>query len=176
MVLPCCFTHSCASSFCEKKTLACSREWLRTREAEAATPPPPKRLHLSIKRHRSSLPPPIPKDLGDIPATSVIDHLSNGSSRRKSLAASSQHVPSSSPSTAKGEPVDNAGDVYRIADQSVAASPLSSDVFATGSLAAEEICLLHRCSSSASDSGPSEVAAASTVPSSGKVPILFLFG
>ncbi len=65
---------------------------------------------------------------------------------------------------------------YRTADKSVAASPLSSDVFAAGSLAAEEICLLSRCSSSASDSGPSEVAAIGTVPSSGKVPILLLFG
>ncbi len=146
------------------------------REAEAAAPPP-KRLRLSIKRHRSSLPPPIPKDPADIPATSAIDHLSDGSSRRKSLAASSQHGPSSSsPSTARGEPVDNAGDVYRTADKSVAASPLSSDGFAAGSLAAEEICLLRRCSSSASDSGPSEVAAAGTVPSSGKIPILLLFG
>jgi hypothetical protein len=35
---------------------------------------------------------------------------------------------------------------------------------------------LRRCSFSASDSGPSEVAAAGTVPSSGKVPILLLFG
>jgi hypothetical protein len=175
VVLPCCFTHSCAFSFCEKKTLACSREWLRTREVEAATPPP-KCFHLSIKRHRSSLPPPIPKDPGDIPTTFAIDHLSNGSSRRKSLVASSQHGPSSSPSTVKGELVNNAGDVYRTADKSVAASPLSSDVFAAGSLAAEEICLLRRCSSSASNSRPSEVVAASTIPSSGKVPILLLFG
>jgi hypothetical protein len=44
------------------------------REAEAAAAPP-KHLRLSIKRHRSSLPPPIPKDPGDIPATSAIDHL-----------------------------------------------------------------------------------------------------
>jgi len=74
------------------------------------------------------------------------------------LAASSQHGPSSSPSTARGEPIDNVGDVYRTANKSVAASPLSSDVFVAGSLAAKEICLLRRCSSSASDSGPSEVA------------------
>ncbi|CAK9212592.1 unnamed protein product [Sphagnum troendelagicum] len=129
------------------------------REAEVATPPP-KRLRLSIKRHRSSLPPPIPKDPVDIPATSAIDHLSGGSSRRKFLAASSQHGPSPSPSTVRGEPVDNVGDVCRTVDKSVAASPLSSDGFAAGSLAAEEICLLRRCSSSASDFGPSEVAAA----------------
>jgi hypothetical protein len=45
------------------------------REAEAAAPPP-KRLRLSIKRHRSSLPPSIPKDPANILATSVIDHLS----------------------------------------------------------------------------------------------------
>jgi hypothetical protein len=80
------------------------------REAEAAAPPP-KRLRLSIKCHWSSLPPLIPKDPADIPATSAIDHLSGGSSRRKFLAASSQHGPSSSPSTTRGEPVDNAGDV-----------------------------------------------------------------
>ncbi len=161
-------------SFCEKKTLACSRKWLRMREAEATAPP--KRLHLSIKRHQSSLPPPIPKDPADILATSVIDHLSDGSSRRKFLAASSQHGPSPSPSTARGEPVDNAGDVCRTVDKSVVASPLSSDGFAAGSFAAEEICLLHRCSSSASDSRPSEVAAAGIVPSSGNIPILLLFG
>jgi hypothetical protein len=111
-------------SFYEKKTLACSREWLRMREAEAATPPP-KRLRLSIKRHRSSLPPPIPKDPADIQATSAIDHLSSGSSRRKFLAASSQHGPSPSPLTAKGEPVDNVGDVCHTVDKSVVASPLS---------------------------------------------------
>ncbi len=145
------------------------------REAEAAAPPP-KRLHLSIKRHRSSLPPPIPKDPADIPATSAIDHLSGGSSRRKFLAASSQHGPSPSPSTARGEPVDNAGDVCRTVDKSVAASPLSSDGFAAGSLAAEEICLLRQCSSSASDFRPSEVVAVGTVPSSGNILILFLFG
>jgi hypothetical protein len=58
------------------------------REAEAATPPP-KRLRLSIKRHRLSLPPLIPKDPANISATSAIDHLSDGSSRRKFLAASS---------------------------------------------------------------------------------------
>ncbi len=75
-------------SFYEKKTLACSREWLRMREAEVAAPLP-KCLHLSIKCHRSSLPPSIPKDPADIPATSAIDHLSDGSSRRKFLAASS---------------------------------------------------------------------------------------
>jgi hypothetical protein len=89
------------------------------REAEAVAPPP-KRLRLSIKCHRSSLPPPIPKDPVDIPATSAIDHLSGGSSRRKFLA-------SPSPSTARGEPVDNVGDVCRTVDKSVAASPLSSD-------------------------------------------------
>jgi hypothetical protein len=160
--------------FCEKKTLACSREWLRMKEAEDA-PPPPKRLHLSIKRHWSSLPPPIPKDPADILATSAIDHLSDGSSRRKFLAASSQHGPSPSPSIARGEPVDNVGDVCRTVDKSIAASPLSSDGFAAGSLAAEEIYLLRRCSSLASDSGPSEVAAAGTVPSSGNIPILLLF-
>ncbi|CAK9224624.1 unnamed protein product [Sphagnum troendelagicum] len=126
------------------------------REAEAAAPPP-KCLRLSIKRHQSSLPPPIPKDPVDIPATSAIDHLSGGSSRRKFLAASSQHGPS--PSTVRGEPVDNAGDVCRTIDKFVAASPLSSDGFAAGSLATEEICLLRRCSSSASNFGPSEVAA-----------------
>jgi hypothetical protein len=112
--------------FCEKKILACSREWLRMREAEAAAPPP-KHLCLSIKRHRSSLPPPIPKDPVNIPATSAIDHLSGGSSRRKFLAASSHHGPSPSPSTTRGEPVDNAGYVCRIVDKSVATSPLSSD-------------------------------------------------
>jgi hypothetical protein len=96
------------------------------REAEAAAPPP-KRLRLFIKRHRSSLPPPIPKDLADIPATFAIDHLSGGSSRRKFLAVSSQHGPSPSPSTVRGEPVDNAGDVCRTVDKSVTASPLSSD-------------------------------------------------
>ncbi|CAK9270536.1 unnamed protein product [Sphagnum jensenii] len=112
------------------------------REAEAVAPPP-KRLRLSIKRHRSSLPPPIPKDPADIPATSIIDHLNGGSSRRKFLAASSQHGPSLSPSTARGEPVDNAGDVCRTVDKFVAASPLSSDGFVAGSLAAKEICLLH---------------------------------
>jgi hypothetical protein len=84
--------------------------------------PPPKRLRLSIKRHRSSLLPPIPKDPGDIPATSAIDHLSDGSSRRKSWAASSQHGPSS-PSTTKGELVDNVGDVYRTTDKSIIACP-----------------------------------------------------
>ncbi len=162
-------------SFCEKKTLACSREWLRMREVEAAAAPP-KRLRLSIKRHWSSLPPSIPKDPADISATSSINHLSSGSSRRKFLAASSQHGPSPSPSTAKGEPIDNAGDVCRTVDKSVAASPLSSDGFAARSLAAKEICLLRRCSSSASDFGPSEVAAAGTVPSSGNIPILLLFG
>ncbi len=145
------------------------------REAEAAAPPP-KRLCLSIKRHRSSLPPPIPKDPIDIPATSTIDHLSDGSSRRKFLAASSQHGPSPSPSTARGEPVDNVRDVCRTIDKSVAASPLSLDGFTTGSLVAEEICLLRRCFSLASDFGPSEVVAASTVPSSGNIPILLLFG
>jgi hypothetical protein len=93
------------------------------REAKAAAPPP-KRLHLSIKRHRSSLPPPIPKDPANILATSAIDHLSGGSSRRKFLVASSQHGPSPSPSTARGELVDNAGDVCRTIDKSVAASPL----------------------------------------------------
>jgi hypothetical protein len=51
--------------------------------------------------------------------------LSGGSSRRKFLAASSQHGPS--PSTARGEPIDNAGDVCRTVDKSVAALPLSSD-------------------------------------------------
>ncbi len=162
-------------SFYEKKTLACSREWLRMREAKAAAPPP-KRLRLSIKRHRSNLPPPIPKDPADIPATSAIDHLSGGSSRMKFLVVSSQHGPSPSPLTARGEPVDNNGDVCRTVDKSVAASPLSSNGFVAGSLATEEICLLHRCSSSASDFGPSEVAAAGTVPSSGKIPILLLFG
>ncbi len=111
------------------------------RETEA-TAPPPKRLHLSIKPHRSSLPPPIPKDHADILATSAINHLSNGSSRRKFLAASSQHGPSPSPLTTRGEPVDNAGDVCHTIDKSVATSPLSSDGFATRSLAAEEICLL----------------------------------
>ncbi len=161
-------------SFCEKKTLACSRKWLRMREDEA-TAAPPKRLRLSIKRHRSSFPPPIPKDPADIPATSAIDHLSGGSSRRKFLAASSQHGSSPYPSTARGEPIDNARDVCRTVDKSVAASPLSSDGFAAGSLVAEEICLLHRCSSSALDFGPSEVAAAGTVPSSGNIPILLLF-
>ncbi len=161
-------------SFCENKTLACSRKWLRMREAEAAAPPP-KCLRLSIKRHRSSLPPPIPKDPVDIPATSAIDHLSGGSSRRKFLAASLQHGPSPSPSIARGEPIDNAGDVCRTVDKSIAASPLSSDGFAVGSLAAEEICLLRRCSSSALDFGPSEVVAAGTVPSSGNIPILLLF-
>ena len=144
------------------------------REAEAAAAPP-KRLRLSIKHHRSSLLPPIPKDPADIPATSVIDHLSGGSSRRKFLAASSQHGPSPSPSTARGEPIDNAGDVYRTTDKSIAVSPLSSDGFAAGSLAAKEICLLRRCSSSASNSRVSEVVTASTVPSSGKIPILLLF-
>jgi len=144
------------------------------REAEAAAPPP-KRLRLSVKRHRSNLPPPIPKDLADIPATSAIDHLNDGSSRRKFLAASSQHGPSPSPSTVKGELVDNAGDVCCIVDKSVVASPLSSDGFVARSLAAEEICLLRRCSSSASDFGPSEVAAVGIVPSSGKNPILLLF-
>ncbi len=162
-------------SFCEKKTLACSREWLRMREAEAAAPPP-KHLRFSIKRHWSSLPPPIPKDPADIPATSAIDHLSGGSSRRKFLAANSQHGPSTSPSTARGEPVDNAGDVCRIVDKFVATLPLSSDGFAAESLAAEEICLLRQCSSLASDFGPSEVVAAGTVPSSGNIPILLLFG
>ncbi len=145
------------------------------REAEAAAPPP-KRLRLSIKRHWSSLPPPIPKDPADIPITSSIDHLSGGSSRRKFLVASSQHGLSPSPSTVRGELVDNAGDVCRTVDKSVAASPLSSDGFAAGSLAAEEICLLRQCSSSASDFGPSEVVAAGTVPSSGNIPILLLFG
>jgi hypothetical protein len=96
------------------------------REAEAIVPPP-KRLRLSIKRHRSSFPPPIPKDPADIPATSAIDHLSDGSSRRKFLAASSQHEPSPSPSTTRGEPVDNARDVCRTVDKSVVASPLSSN-------------------------------------------------
>jgi len=162
-------------SFCEKKTLACSREWLRMREVEAAAPPL-KRLRFSIKHHWSSLPPLIPKDPADILATSAIDHLSDGSSRRKFLAASSQHGPFPSPSTARGELVDNAGDVCRTIDKSVAASPLSSDGFATGSLAVEEICLLRRCSSSASDSGPSKVAGGGTVPSSGNIPILLLFG
>ncbi len=76
----------------------------------------------------------------------------------------------------RGELVDNVGDVYRTADKSVAASPLSSDGFAAGSLAVEEICLLHRCSSSASDSRVSEVVAVGTVLSSGKIPILLLFG
>ncbi|CAM6072410.1 unnamed protein product [Sphagnum tenellum] len=122
------------------KTLACSREWLRMREAKAVAPPP-KRLRLSIKCHRLSLPPPIPKDLADIPATSAIDHLSGGSSRKKFLAASSQHGPSPSPSTTRGELVDNAGDVCCTVDKFVATSPLSSDGFGTGSLAAEEICL-----------------------------------
>ncbi len=162
-------------SFCEKKTLACSREWLRMREAEAATPPP-KCLCLSIKRHRSSLPPPIPKNPVDIPTTSAIDHLSGGSSRRKFLAASSLHGPSPSSSTARGEPVDNAGDVCRTVDKFVAASPLSSDGFAAESLAAEEICLLCQCSSSTSDFEPLEVAAVGIVPSSGNIPILLLFG
>ncbi len=162
-------------SFCEKKTLACSRKWLRMREDEA-TAAPPKRLRLSIKRHRSSFPPPIPKDPADILATSAIDHLSGGSSRRKFLAASSQHRPSPSPSTTRGEPVDNAGDVCHTVDKSVAASPLSSNGFVARSLAAEEICLIRRCSSSASDFGLSEVAVTSIVPSSGKIPILLLFG
>ncbi len=144
------------------------------REVEAAAAPP-KRLRLSIKCHRSNLPPPIPKDPANIPATSTIDHLSGGSSRRKFLAASSQHGPSPSPSTARGEPVDNARDVCRTLDKSVVASLLSSNGFAVGSLAAEEICLLRRCSSSASDFGPSEVVAAGTVPSSGNIPILLLF-
>ncbi len=160
--------------FCEKKTLACSREWLRMREVEVAAPPP-KRLCLSIKHHRSSLPPSIPKDPADIPATFAIDHLSDGSSRRKFLAASSQHGPSTSPSTARGEPVDNAGNVCHTVDKSVAASPLSSNGFITESLAAEEICLLRRCSSSASDSGPLEVVAVGTVPSSSNIPILLFF-
>ncbi|CAK9870243.1 unnamed protein product [Sphagnum jensenii] len=111
------------------------------KEAEVAAPPP-KRLRLSIKRHRSSLPPPIPKDPADIPATFVIDHLSDGSSRRKFLATSSQHGPSRSPLIARGEPIDNAGDVCCTVDKSVAASPLSSDGFVAGSLAAEEIYLL----------------------------------
>jgi hypothetical protein len=66
--------------------------------------------------------------------------------------------------------------MYRTTDKSVAASPLSSDGFAAGSLAAEEICLLRRCSSSMSDSRVSEVAAAGIVPSLGKIPILLLFG
>ncbi|CAM6079809.1 unnamed protein product [Sphagnum tenellum] len=144
------------------------------REAEAAAPPP-KRLRLSIKRHPSNLPPSIPKDPANIPATSAIDHLSGGSARRKFLAASSQHGPSPSPSTARGEPVDNAGDVCRTVDKFVAASPLSLDGFAVGSLAAKEICLLCRCSSSASDFGPLEVAAAGIVPSSSNIPILLLF-
>ncbi|CAM6057327.1 unnamed protein product [Sphagnum tenellum] len=103
------------------------------REAKAATPPP-KHLRLFIKRHRSSLPPPILKDLADIQATFAIDHLNDGSSRRKFLAASSQHGPCPSPSTTRGEPVDNAGDVCRIVDKSVAASPLSSDGITAGSL------------------------------------------
>ncbi|CAK9237458.1 unnamed protein product [Sphagnum troendelagicum] len=146
------------------------------REAEAATPPP-KHLRLSIKRHRSSLPPPIPKDPADILATSAIDHLTGGSSRRKFLATSSHHGPSPSPSTTRGEPVDNAGDVCRTVDKSIAVSPLSSDGFVAGSFATEEICLLRRCSSSASDFRPSEVATtSSTVPSSGKIPILLVFG
>jgi len=145
------------------------------REAEAA-PPPPKCLRLSIKRYRSSLPPPIPKDPIDIPTTSAIDHLSNGSSRRKFLAASSQHGPSPFPSTTRGKLVDNVGDVCCTVDKSVAASPLSSDGFATGSLVAKEICLLRRCSSLTSDSGPSKVVVADTVPSSGNIPILLLFG
>ncbi|CAK9866539.1 unnamed protein product [Sphagnum jensenii] len=145
------------------------------REAKAAAPPP-KHLCLSIKCHRSSLPPPIPKDPADIPATSAIDHLSGGSSRKKFLAASSQHGPSPSPSIAKGELIDNAGDVCHTIDKSVAALPLSSDGFATGSLVAKEICLLRRCSSSTSDFKPSEVVAASTIPSSGKIPILLFFG
>ncbi|CAK9228620.1 unnamed protein product [Sphagnum troendelagicum] len=106
------------------------------REAEVAAPPP-NRLRLFIKCHRSSLPLPIPKDLVDIPATSVIDHLSGGSSKRKFLVASLQHGPS--PSIARGEPIDNAGDVCRTIDKSVVALPLSSDGFAAGSLAAEEI-------------------------------------
>jgi hypothetical protein len=96
------------------------------REAEVAAPPP-KRLRISIKRHRSSLPPLIPKDPDDIPATSTIDHLNSGSSRRKFLAANLQHGPSPSPSTTRGEPVDNVGDVCRTVDKSVAASPLSSN-------------------------------------------------
>ncbi len=144
------------------------------REVEVAAAPP-KRLRLSIKRHRSSFPPPIPKNPADIPTTSAIDHLSGGSSRRKFLAVSSQHGPSPSPSTARGEPVDNAGDMCRTVDKSVATLPLSSDGFVAGSLAAEEICLLRQCSSSASDFGPSEVVAVGTVPSSGNIPILLLF-
>jgi hypothetical protein len=101
--------------------------------------------------------------------------LSGGLSRRKFLAASSQHGPSPSPSTARGEPVDNAGDVCRTVDKFVAASPLNSNGFVAGSLAAEEIYLLRRCYSSASDFGPSEVVATGIVPSSGKIPILLLF-
>ncbi len=106
------------------------------REAEAVAPHP-KRLRLSIKHHQSSLPPLIPKDPVDIPATSAIDHLSDGSSRRKFLATSSQHGPSPSPSIARGELVDNAGNVCHTVDKSVAASPLNSNGFATGSLATE---------------------------------------
>ncbi len=68
------------------------------------------------------------------------------------------------------------GDVYGTADKSVVASPLSLDGFAVESLAAEEIYLLRRCSSIASNSRVSEVAAVGTVPSSGKIPILLLFG
>jgi hypothetical protein len=66
--------------------------------------------------------------------------------------------------------------VCRIVDKFVAASPLSSDGFAAESLAAEEICLLRQCSSLASDFGPLEVVVAGTVPSSGNIPILLLFG
>jgi hypothetical protein len=50
---------------------------------------------------------------------------------------------------------------YHTTDKDVVASPLNSDVFALNSdvfaaesLAAEEICLLSQCSSSASDSEP----------------------
>ncbi len=111
--------------------MACSRKWLRMREAKAAAPPP-KRLRLSIKRHQSSLPPPIPKDPADIPTTSTIDHLNDGSSRRKFLAESSQHGPSPSPLTARGKPVDNAGDVCRTVDKSIAASPLMTRSQVTG--------------------------------------------
>ncbi len=91
------------------------------------------------------------------------------------MVASSQHGPSPSPSTTRGEPIDNTGDVCHTVDKSVAASPLSSDGFAAGSLAAEEISLLRQCSSSASNFGPSEVVAVGTVPSSGNIPILLLF-
>jgi hypothetical protein len=52
--------------------------------------------------------------------------------------------------TARGEPIDNAGDVYRAADKFVAASPLSSNGFA-------------------------EVVDVGIVPSSSKIPILLLF-